>query len=102
MNARLLGAARVDIIDAADWYERQTAGLGGRFFAAVDRAVERISRFPRVGGRVPRSPRGREVREVIVSGFPFLLTYEVTRNELIVLSVVHARSVRRPWRRRLP
>jgi plasmid stabilization system protein ParE len=102
MNVRLLGAAQVDIIEAADWYEQQLAGLGNRYFAAVDRTIERIGRLPRTGGRVPRTPRGREVRETLVGGFPFLLTYEVTSSELIVLSAVHARSIRRPWRRRLP
>lgn len=101
MNVRLLGAAQADVLDAAEWYEQQSVGLGDRFFAAVDRTVERIGRFPRVGWRVQRSPRGRENREVVVSGFPFLLAYEVSSSELVVLSVTHGRSVRRPWRGRL-
>lgn len=101
MNVRLLGAAQADVLDAADWYEQQSTGLGDRFFAAVDRTVGRIGRFPRVGWRVQRPPRGREIRETVVNGFPFLLAYEVTSSEIVVLSVTHDRSVRRPWRGRL-
>jgi plasmid stabilization system protein ParE len=101
VNVRLLGAAQADVIDAADWYERQSVGLGDRFFAAVDRTVERIGWSPRSGWRVQRAPRGREIRETVVSGFPFLLAYEITTNEIVVLSVTHGRRTLRPWRGRL-
>lgn len=40
-------AARVEMIDAQDWYENEVPGLGGRFRAAVEVAIERISANPR-------------------------------------------------------
>ena len=101
MNARLTSAALGDAVDIAAWYERRRAGLGDQFLAAVEAFGHRIEVSPRVCGRVSRAPRGREVREGILRRFPFILVYEVTANELLIVDISHARSKRRPWRRRL-
>ena len=39
-------AARLDMIDAHDWYERQAPGLGVRFRGEVDFQVQRIAATP--------------------------------------------------------
>ena len=101
MNVRLLGAARIDAADAADWYDQRRADLGSRFLAALNDLTTDLSQQPRIYGRVPRAPARREIREERVPGFPFLVTYELTTTELVILSVTHFRSVRRPWRQRL-
>ena len=102
MNVRLLGAAQVEVIDAADDYDQQSNGVGDRFLAAVDALVARLTTHPRLYGKVPRAPRGHEIRQARIPGFLYGSTYEVTATELIILSVTHARSVRQPWRRRFP
>lgn len=40
-------SARAELIDAQDWYESEAPGLGRRFRAAVDAAIERMSANPR-------------------------------------------------------
>lgn len=57
---------------------------------------------PRLYALVRRPPRGREVREAPVPGFPFIVTYEVLAAELVILSITHGKARRRPWRQRLP
>jgi len=47
------------------------------------------------------APRSREIRVLKVDRFDYLVVYEVTRAESVVIAVAHARSVRREWRRRL-
>lgn len=101
MNARLTLAALGDAIDIAAWYDRRLAGLGDRFLAAVEAFGHRIEASPRAEGRVSRAPRGREVREGMLRRFPFILVYEVTATELVIVDISHARSKRRLWRRRL-
>jgi plasmid stabilization system protein ParE len=101
VNVRLLGAALAEAIEAADWYDQQTPGLGVRFPAALDTLVAILTTHPRVYGRVRRAPAGREVREAMIPGFLYTAVYEVTATELVILSVTHARSRRRPWRGRL-
>lgn len=85
-----------------DWYEAQTTGAGTRLAAEFNDTLQRVLAQPHGYGRVPRAPRGREVRQVQVRPFQVITTYEVTATEVIIQSVTHARSVRRPWRGRLP
>ena len=101
MNARLTLAALGDSVDIAAWYERRAAGLGARFLAAVEAFGHRIEASPRGCWRVARAPRGREVRYGFTRRFRAVVHYELTATEVVSLSVVHARSNRRPWRRRL-
>lgn len=102
MSVRILAVAQIEAIDIADWYDQQTPGLGNRFFAALDVLVANITAHPRMYPRVKRAPTNREVREALIPGFPFVAVYEVTPIETLVLSITHARRVRRPWRQRLP
>jgi plasmid stabilization system protein ParE len=102
MNYRFAPGARFDLFDLVDWYEAQVAGVGARFATAFDDTLQLVLANPRIFGRVNRAPGGREVRVGRISRFLVLMIYEVTATEVIVLSITHARSVRQPWRRRLP
>jgi plasmid stabilization system protein ParE len=102
VNVRILGPAQAEVIDAADAYDQQSPGTGARFFQAVDDLVARLTTQPRMYGRVPRAPRGHAVRRALLPGFLYTAVYLVTATEVIILSVTHARSIRQPWRRRLP
>ncbi len=42
----ILPAARQEIIEAYDWYERELAGLGARFHEELDHQIERIATRP--------------------------------------------------------
>jgi plasmid stabilization system protein ParE len=102
MNHRFLTEAFWDMIALADWYEDQTPGRGDQFTDATEAHAATLAAQPRLYGRVRRAPRGREIRQTLVPGFLVLMTYEVAATEITILSVTHARSVRQPWRRRLP
>jgi hypothetical protein len=41
-----LPAARLEAIEAQDWYEREASGLGARFAAELDHQVQRIAHNP--------------------------------------------------------
>lgn len=101
MSFRFLPAARWDLIDAADWYERQSAGLGDDFTNQVENRVQEIATRPRLYGGVKPAVRGREVREAPVHRFPYKVVYEVTAAEVVIVAVVHVRRGRRSWRPRL-
>jgi len=40
-------AARAELIEAQDWYEREATGLGRRFRQAIDALIDRMSDNPR-------------------------------------------------------
>lgn len=101
MNPRSLPEATWDVIEIADWYDQRSAGLGTRFRSRLDALVARLCLHPRMYGRIRNAPRGRDVPVAMMNGFPFLVHYEVTPTEVVILSVTHARANRRTWRRRL-
>jgi plasmid stabilization system protein ParE len=87
--------AELELIEAAAYYEQQVPGLGWRFEAEVQRAVDLLLERPRIGAEV--DPVLRRFRLV---HFPFTLYYSVTADVLRIEVVAHQR--RRPgyWRSR--
>jgi hypothetical protein len=101
MTFRIKPEARIDQSDLADWFEARRPGLGSQVAAALTDLYRTLTAQPRLYGRVNRAPRGREIRVGMPKRFSILVHYEVTATEVVILSVVHARSIRRPWRRRI-
>jgi toxin ParE1/3/4 len=58
-------AARAEMIDAQDWYENESLGLGRRFLAAVEVVIERMSDNPRQFPVIYKS-----VRRALLRRFP--------------------------------
>lgn len=102
MNFRFAPGARMDVFDLVDWYDQQNPGSGDAFYLAFEAMLKLIVAQPRVYSRVAHTPARREVREALIHGYLVIITFEVAPTDVLILSVIHARSVRRPWRRRLP
>ena len=77
--------AQDEFISAAQFYERQTEGLGPDFIA-----------FPASGASF-----GRRLRRLLVPKFPYGLLYRVEPERIYIIAVMHLH--RRPghWRSRL-
>ena len=88
--------AQAEFISAAQFYERQTAGLGLEFIATVHNAYNRLPEFPASG-----TPFGRRIRRLLVPKFPYGLLYRVEPERIYIIAVMHLH--RRPgyWRSRL-
>jgi plasmid stabilization system protein ParE len=84
-----LAPAEEEMREAAEYYERQTRGLGHEFLAEVQRTVERIVENPRLGQIVRRSIRRR-----LTPRFPFGILYRIDPHEIVIIAVMHLR--RRP------
>jgi plasmid stabilization system protein ParE len=88
--------AQDEFISAAQFYERETEGLGLDFIATVQHAYERLPEFPTSG-----APLGRRLRRLLVPKFPYALLYRVEPERIHIIAVMHLH--RRPgyWRSRL-
>ena len=82
--------ASAELAEAARWYERRRPGLGARFVAAVDVALEPARPWPSSGALVTKFGGGLRLRGLRVGRFPYL----VADNAIHVLAVAHDR--RRP------
>jgi len=97
MAFRFVPLARGDYFDLLDFYEARQTGLGDRFANDVERFIAHIRRFPLLCPSVARPPVGRVVRIDATRRFKAVLVYEVTATHVVVLSVSHRKSRRRPW-----
>jgi hypothetical protein len=81
--------AAAELEDAAVWYERQRAGLGLEFIAAVDATIERISRWPQGAPHVRGIPRDLCVRKAPAGNFPNSVDHLVTPDSIRILAFAH-------------
>ena len=81
-----LRRARKNILDAWNWYEDKQPGLGDRFLNEVDKVVRQIEKIP---DRYPE--RKKKFREAKINIFPYLIIYQVSKEEKIIAvsSVFH-------------
>lgn len=77
-------AAQAEFDDAVVWYEGQRPGLGHDFAAEVRAVLNTIAgqpdRYPIVSG---------DVREAIVSRFPYCVYYRGKPSRVVVIAVFH-------------
>jgi toxin ParE1/3/4 len=92
---RFLPPSEREMLDAAAWYEAQAPNLGHAFLDAVELAEHAIAAHPRQGPVVKGS-----VRRHLLVRFPYALLYRETREELLVLAVMHLRRHPMYWTRR--
>jgi len=78
-----------ELNDAAQYYERESPGLGAAFIAEVERTTQAINQHPHAGASLPSGIQRRLLRR-----FPYALLYRVTADRSWILAVMSLR--RRP------
>lgn len=94
-HVAFLDEARVEFLAQAAWYERERAGLGGRFTLAVERAAERVAQWPHIG-----MTDATGARRTGVAGFPVSLVYRERDDDVVVIAVAHHAREPEFWRDR--
>lgn len=84
--------ARLQIAEAADWYDSQSSGRGDDFLRSFQETIEVICRNP-YQFQVLRG----ELRRVVLRRFPYIVIYAVSESEVTVLRCVHSRRHPRTW-----
>lgn len=89
--------AKLDLADAALWYEQQRRGLGDEFLEAVKGRMTDVALHP---GAFPIMHR-KDIRRALVDRFPYAIWFVDAANGVVVLGIIHsARDHRRLLRRR--
>lgn len=85
-----------EVVDAIQYYEVRSPGLGAELLGEVERALGQISSYPEACQRV-----GRRVRRKPLWRFPYNLFYAVYPDRIRIVAFAHQK--RRPfyWRKRL-
>lgn len=88
--------AEVDLIETILYYETQALGLGERFAAEVQRAIEQLLMHPKIGASDKEG-----FRKWVLDTFPYNLRY-TENDELVYILVVESQN-RNPgyWKSRV-
>jgi plasmid stabilization system protein ParE len=81
---RYTSLARLDIVEASDFYDRQSRHLGADFTAAVERAGWLLAENPGLGEAF--TPQHQEFP---LEDFPYTLYYELIERGIRVVAVLH-------------
>lgn len=93
----LVPVARDELKEAILYYEDAQTGLGDRFNRAVDAVIEAIAQSPSRFAKYEGNSTRREYRRALLSGFPYLIVYQV-RSELIrIVAVAHSSRAPGYW-----
>lgn len=85
--------AEAEIIEAFNWYETQSPGLGGEFLRAVKQAEAIIARNPYL-----YQVHYRAVRRGYLRRFPYALHYLNDGEDVSVISCYHFRRDPGQWK----
>jgi plasmid stabilization system protein ParE len=98
MKLIVRSAANLDIVAAAEFYERKRLGLGREFFREVDAIFSVFRRQPYIGQAIEGDPG---LRGFPLKRFPYQVIYRLRNNEIKVLAVTHQRRQPEIWRYRI-
>ena len=88
--------ARVDVVEAYDWYAERSQSAADAFQAELQRAGMAIQRSPLLWGNYLFG-----TRRYLMKRFPYIVIYRVAEDRIEIIAVIHGR--RRPgfWKVRL-
>lgn len=97
----VLESARMELAEAAAWYERERAQLGGDFVVAYETILGHALEFPQTGSLAAKLTAEHEVRRFVFERFPYDLVTMKRVHDLFVVAVAHHHRTPGYWRRRL-
>lgn len=97
MKVEILETAEAELIDAVEYYNNESEGLGFEFAAEVNRTISRILEYPTAWTAL--SKRTRRCR---TNRFPYGVVYQIRGDVILVVAVMHLHRNPRSWRKRLP
>jgi toxin ParE1/3/4 len=87
--------AEAEALEAAEWYEKRSQGLGRAFLELVEQTLEDLAERPRQFPLVYR-----DVRRALLKRFPYGVFFRLRRDQIRVLAVIHLSRNPRRWQRR--
>jgi plasmid stabilization system protein ParE len=102
ISYRFLSPAEEEMTEAALFYEMTaSARLGTDFLDDVQRAIDRLRKYPQSGEPIAGESIALALRRTLLHRFPFSLIYAIEENAIVIIAVAH--HGRRPgyWQSRV-
>jgi len=85
MKIRYIYPSELELDEAVEYYEYQLPGLGKKFYFEVEKAIERIIRFPEAWTKV-----GKYTRRCLLKRFPYGILYSIDdNNDILILAIAN-------------
>lgn len=97
MEVRFLRVAAAELRQGVVYYNGESEGLGFEFLAEVQRTLTRVVTHPTAWA--PLSLRTRRCR---TNRFPYGVIYQVRKETILVIAVMHLNRDPECWKNRLP
>jgi len=96
MDIEFLEPAVEEFREAISFYNSQNFGLGHEFAEEVKKATDRILQYPEAWFQISRS-----VRRCPVNRFPFAVLYQMRKESLLIVGIMHLHREPDSWKDRL-
>ena len=96
MSVQFLEPARLEFIEAVDYYNDQKEGLGLEFSNEIRATIERIIQYPKAWTLI--SKRTRRCR---TNRFPYAIIYQIRDKTILVVAVMHLHRDPQSWKTRI-
>ena len=96
MSFRILSCAEQELVEAVDYYNGQCPGLGFEFAAEVKKTFVRINDYPQAWPLI-----SKRVHRCILNRFPYGVLYQIRKDEIIVIAIMHVKRDPAVWQNRL-
>ena len=77
-------AAKMEFIEAGEWYETKRGGLAIEFMAEINRCISLAATNPE-----KFAIHRRDIRCIVTNRFPYRIYFRVERNVIVILAVFH-------------
>lgn len=86
MKIKLAKLATQDLKAIKDYISRDKPKAASEVIKRVLEAVENLAIFPNIGrpGRIPHT------RELVISGMPLIVVYQVQQDTIFIVRIIHA------------
>jgi len=88
--------AEQEMLEAAQYYERQSKGLGSSFLLEIQDAIDDIANSPETWPITRYDIRHRSIKR-----FPYRVLYRIDIDEIVVVAIMHLRRHPNYWLERL-
>lgn len=97
MKAQFLEAAEIEFYEAIAFYNLRREGLGFEFKDDVKSTINRIKENPEAW-----APLSKRTRRCQTERFPYGIIYQIRKETILIISVMHLRRHPKTWHKRVP
>jgi plasmid stabilization system protein ParE len=88
--------AKIELNDAAVYYDDQQKGLGLDFIEEIYATIKRILQFPKAWSKLSKN-----TFRCLVNRYPYGIIYQIKKNEIRIIAIMHLNRKPGYWQRRI-